>query len=316
MKSKTVLVTGANGYIGNAVAKAFSRAGWKTYGLIRRADAAADLAQHEIFPVIGSPEDLSFLEQTNGAVFDVVVSNTEDMRDPGAHLEKVGAMFDAIVKRSVAAGVEPLVMFSSGCKDYGWMKEKHGDAGLSPQTELSPLQPIPLLVPRCDFGEKLLDRSRTSYDAVVLRPTIVYGLSSSHYGKVFELAEESSTKLRLLAEPGAIMHSCHVDDCAEAYVALAEHPDRQAVAGQAFNISNDQYETAEILGQALADAYGLELELVAPTADIPLDSVHFLANSWQWISSEKIRKLTGWHERRLPFAEGIRQYRLAFEASR
>ncbi len=44
MKQRAVLVTGANGFIGNAVAKAFCRAGWKTFSLIRRNEAAADLA--------------------------------------------------------------------------------------------------------------------------------------------------------------------------------------------------------------------------------------------------------------------------------
>ena len=35
MKPETVLVAGANGYVGKAVACAFLRAGWVTFGLIR-----------------------------------------------------------------------------------------------------------------------------------------------------------------------------------------------------------------------------------------------------------------------------------------
>lgn len=77
MQQKNVLVTGANGYIGNAVAKAFCRAGWKVYGLVRRQELAGDLARHEIFPLIGSPDDLSFLEQAGDTVFDVLVACTE-----------------------------------------------------------------------------------------------------------------------------------------------------------------------------------------------------------------------------------------------
>ena len=59
---KTVLVTGANGYVGNAVAKAFARAGWRTYGLVRREEAVGDLARNEIQPLVG-PGD--------GAIFDI-----------------------------------------------------------------------------------------------------------------------------------------------------------------------------------------------------------------------------------------------------
>ena len=53
MTQRTVLVTGANGYVGNAVAKAFSRAGWRTYGLVRREGAVGDLARSEIQPLVG-----------------------------------------------------------------------------------------------------------------------------------------------------------------------------------------------------------------------------------------------------------------------
>lgn len=87
-----------------------------------------------------------------------------------------------------------VVIFSSGCKDYGAMKQKHGDSALAPHTEESPLVPSSasaILVPRCTFGARLLDKAETPYDAVVLRPTIVYGLSSSYYGSLFDLAARS-----------------------------------------------------------------------------------------------------------------------------
>ncbi|WP_206665532.1 NAD-dependent epimerase/dehydratase family protein [Jejubacter calystegiae] len=90
MNQKNVLVTGANGYIGNAVAKAFSRAGWKVYGLIRRPELAQELARQEIFPVVGSPENLTFMAQISDVAFDVIVSNTEiSMTPPGILLKFV-----------------------------------------------------------------------------------------------------------------------------------------------------------------------------------------------------------------------------------
>jgi nucleoside-diphosphate-sugar epimerase len=317
---KTVLVTGANGYIGNAVAKAFSRAGWKTYGLIRKPKDAADLAMDEIHPVVGSPEDLAFLEQTDGAVFDVVVSNTEDRKDPAVHLQKVRLMVDEVVRRSQKGGVRPFIMFSSGCKDYGMMSQKHGDAGLAPHTESSPMNPPAQLAARKDFGIALLADSGDAYDATVLRPTIVYGHSSSHYGSLFELAAESKSVLRLAADPNAIMHSLHVDDCADAYVALAEHPKRNEIAGEAFNISNTMYETAQQVGEALAKSCGLTVEFVTPvektTAQAVHSSAHSLANFWQWVGSDKIRRVTGWTERKTTFTDGIDEYRLAYEATK
>lgn len=320
MESRNVLVTGANGYVGNAVAKAFRRAGWTTYGLVRRADSVHDLELHEIRTIVGSVEDPEVSSHVPDLKFDVIVSNT--ITDGTDHFVKVRALIESLAQRSKSIGGRPLVMYSSGCKDYGDTPFRHGDPRLKPHTEETPLNPPGPLAPRSDFGMFLLGGDHLTYDATVLRPTIVYGGSSSHYGTLFSHAEESTSRMVLPAIPDAVMHSLHIDDCAEAYVALAEHPDRQAVAQQAFNIANSTYETAAEIGQALAQSYGLELEFrdrpSSPTAseDEFVHDTSTLTNFWQWVGSDKIRALTGWAERRQPFAVGIDEYRLAFEAHR
>lgn len=311
---RTAFVTGANGYIGNAIAKAFNRAGWKTYGLIRNEKDAPDLALNEIHPVIGSPADLTFLKQTEGVVFDVIISNTEDWSDMSGHLKQVKTMIEKIAEMSYSAGVRSLVMFTSGCKDYGMMDKKYGDEGLAPHTESSPMNTPAQLLPREQYGTYLLEQKNALYDAVVLRPTIVYGHSSSHYGPLFELASQSEKTLKLIADPHAIMHSLHVDDCAQAYVMLAEYSDRQKIVQQAYNISNQHYETAQQIGEALAASYDLELEFEAPIDEIDITTVHGLANFWQWVGSDKIRQDVGWQETKTTFIDGINEYRLAYEA--
>ena len=50
-----VLVFGASGFIGNAVAKAFSRAGHLTYGQSRSESNARSFAADEIIPLICDP---------------------------------------------------------------------------------------------------------------------------------------------------------------------------------------------------------------------------------------------------------------------
>ena len=51
--SSTVFVTGATGFIGNVVAKAFKRQGYTVYGLARSAEKGRALERDEIIPVIG-----------------------------------------------------------------------------------------------------------------------------------------------------------------------------------------------------------------------------------------------------------------------
>ena len=80
MARKAVLVTGANGYIGNAVARAFVRAGWITYGLIRSTSSSVSLAAEEIIPVIASIDDLpshKAIQDSLPATLDAIVSTTE-----------------------------------------------------------------------------------------------------------------------------------------------------------------------------------------------------------------------------------------------
>lgn len=75
------------------------------------------------------------------------------------------------------------------------------------------------------------------------------------YRSLFDLAARSRDVLTIVGNPHGIMHSCHVNDCADAYVALADHPDRSAIANQAYNISNQHHETAREVGEALARSY-------------------------------------------------------------
>jgi nucleoside-diphosphate-sugar epimerase len=319
-----VLVTGANGYIGNAVAKAFNRAGWETYGLIRRAADAADLAQSEIHPIIGTPQDLSLTNDQEYCVFDVVVSNTEDWSDYEGHFGHVKDMLIHIGTQNWEnARVRTLVLFSSGCKDYG-MTGKHGDADLAPHTESSPLNVLPILRARTKSAVGLLEDGNNSnlpFDVVVLRPTNVYGYGSSYYGSLFAWADKAkkdgNKMLRVPADPNTIMHSAHVDDCALAYLSLAEHPSRDEIKGQAFNISNTRYETVRDVCEALAKSYGLSVEYEKPGRfeNIVPGMIEAVVQYSQWVSSDKIRQLTGWKEQRDYFATGIAQYRMAFEAA-
>jgi nucleoside-diphosphate-sugar epimerase len=316
-----VLVTGANGYIGNAVAKAFTRAGWNTYGLIRRIEDAAGLAQNEIHAIIGTPETLISSDNADDGVFDVVVSNTEDWSDYDAHFQQVKALLTHIGQRTwESARVRTLVLFSSGCKDYG-MTGRHGDANLSPHTEASPLDSFPLLLPRTRSAASLLDDANSlPFDVVVLRPTNVYGYGSSYYGPLFAWAESAKNDggvLQVAADPNTIMHSAHIDDCALAYLKLAEYPRRDEIKGQAFNISNSRYETTRDVCEALAKSYGLSVEYKDPKPfeNIVPGMIEAVLQYSQWVSSDNIRQLTGWEEKRAHFASGIAEYRMAYEAA-
>ncbi|CAG9972524.1 unnamed protein product [Clonostachys byssicola] len=324
----TAFITGANGYIGAAVCKAFIRAGYRVFGLVRRPESAADLIRNEIIPVVGSLDDLSFLEQlyTQAPTFDVIINNIEGFGDYEVLFTKISALVKELATKSNAGGVKPLLLWSSGCKDYP-LSPFHGDAGLAPLTEESPiLSALPPARVRAETSLRVFDLHEL-VDAIILRPTSVYGYSSSYYGFVLDHVKNEKARganvLRIPGNPNSVMHSLHVDDCAEAYVSLAQHPRREEVAGQAFNISGYRYETAGETAAALAQEYGLSggVEFVpvedAQGKDSKLENQGALSLVFyfsQWIGSDKIRKVTGWTDKRGLFCENLHVYRLAYEA--
>lgn len=322
----TVLVTGANGYIGNAVARAFTTAGYKTYGLIRSPTSAASLSAAEITPIIGSANDLSFLPALYNytKTFDIIVTASEDWNDWLAHYNATIHLLRDLAKTSLENGVRSLVIFTSGCKDYG-MTPFHESAGLAPHTEVSPLNPPSFLRVRTENALGVFNHT-DFFDGVVTRPSTMYGLTSSYYKVLFEAAEAAAAEggvLHFPADENSIMHGTHVSDVAAAYLAIAEAP-RGVVKGQVYNISGRRYETLREVGDALAAEYeGVQKVSYTPGAKFE-EGGDFLgkgilmsvAGFSQWVGSEKLRTETGWKDVRGLFSEEVGIYRRAFEASR
>lgn len=323
-RPRSVLVTGANGYIGNAVARAFVRAGWTTFGLVRSPSGSHALALEEILPVIGSIDDSTshehILKQLPSNI-DSIVSVTEDHSDYVRHYNNIIALLRRISASNSASGVKPLVIFTSGCKDYGVGPHFDNDPKLSPHTEESPINPPAFAKLRAEYALKIFEH-KDAFLPVLVRPTNVHGKSSSYYGIFFEVANkaaEADKPLVIPSRPDGICHSMHVDDCGDAYVAIASHTNQNLVSGETFNISARKYETVLQLGESLVSEYGISkgVEFGDSTAAAPdHDWPPMLVDFPQWTGSEKLRRVTGWSDHRPLFTESLHVYRVAFEAAK
>ncbi|KAK7975502.1 hypothetical protein PG990_007314 [Apiospora arundinis] len=321
---RSVLVVGANGYIGFAVCRAFVRAGWRVFGLVRRAEVASSLYAAEVTPIIGSLSEESLPQRLYdyATTVDAIVGCAEPT-DYTSYFQQLTALIRHVAETSNKNGVRPLVLLSSGCKDYG-TTDVDGAPGLAPHTETSPINPPTILASRAATSTKIFELNDV-VDAAVLRPTNVYGYDSSYYGLVFDyasrVAADGAETLSIGSHPGSIMHALHVDDCAEAYVALVERAPRENVNGQCFNISACKYETARDVLTALAKEYKFpggavfkhgSAERSGPDGDPALTAVFGFS---QWVDSRKIRDCTGWTEKRMLFSEDLHVYRMAYEAA-
>jgi nucleoside-diphosphate-sugar epimerase len=313
MPCRTVLVIGGNGFLGSAVAKAFSLAGWTTYGLIRSQKSASSLLRNEVIPVIGSATDPSFLSTL--PAFDVVVSTTEDINNYLPHFNDTVSLLKIIAKR---ANKKLLVLFTSGCKDYG-TTAKHGEAGLAPHTEENPPNPPKLVANRTKHSITIFDH-KDEFDAVLLRPTTLYGYSGSYYAPFFIMAQQARSSgtgtLTINGHPNAILHGTHVDDVAAAYLAIALAP-RAEVAGQTYNISSHRYETLEEIRDVMEKSYGVKIAFKEPEKgerkEDKKDFLSYLIDFPQWVGSDKLRERTGWVDQKQLFSEGFELYRKVYE---
>ncbi|KIW20035.1 hypothetical protein PV08_00610 [Exophiala spinifera] len=314
MPAKTVLVTGANGFIGYAVCRAFALAGWTTYGLMRSDRSIPELLKEEIISIIGSAADPAFVADL--PPIDVVVCCSGDPSNFGAHFKEMTSLIQILSKVAQSKGHgKPLAIISSGCKDYG-MTPRHGDPSLAPHTEESPLN-FPAILGERAIGALDMMKYTDDFDCVVTRPTTLYGRSSSFYGFMFLLAEQAKSNsdgvLSITSDANAICHGTHVDDVAAAYVAIAEAP-RAVVAGQAYNISSHRYETLGEIVAAMEKAHGIKVEYVdSDGVDKDSYAINALFNFPQWVGSEKIREHTGWKDKKPLFHEGYDVYRKAYE---
>ncbi|GKT47557.1 uncharacterized protein ColSpa_07738 [Colletotrichum spaethianum] len=316
---------------------------------------------NEVIPIVG---DLADTENTLRDIlsyssrWDVIVTCTEPGKtDKVAEAEHWNALFKLVVgltetsNQVASASPEfrrPYVLWSSGCKDYGTTRFL-GDPDLRPHSETSSLDAPAPIRGRTDAALKALELAQNSrsggspgFDVAIVRATPIYGYSASYFGAAFEYASyaknaKSSNEsiadgqtLDFAADAETILHSLHVDDCADAYVALATTALLDNVNGKGnanvaegvFNVSGRRYETLREVGMALAAEYGF---LGGARFGLSLDEISGPINDltgqlvfgWsQWVASDKIRAVTGWTDKRPLFSENLRVYRLAYEAAK
>ncbi|KAK1977277.1 hypothetical protein LZ30DRAFT_548100, partial [Colletotrichum cereale] len=235
----SVLVIGANGFLGLAICRAFLRAAapatldypganptlcpFRVYGLVRRSSAAHELSVNEVVPIVG---DIADTERTLRDIlsrsprWDVIVTCTEPTKtDPVAEAEHWNALLHLVVGLAEASNQgaaaadsspearRPYVLWSSGCKDYGTTR-LDGDPELRPHSEASPLDAPTPIRGRTDAALKALElaensrgRGSSGFDVAILRATPVYGYSGSYFGAAFEYASRAKDVAKVAAEP-------------------------------------------------------------------------------------------------------------------
>ncbi|MDA8174291.1 MAG: NAD-dependent epimerase/dehydratase family protein [Nitrospiraceae bacterium] len=282
-----VFITGASGYIGFNVARAFRRAGHEVWGLIRNAAKAGRLLKAEISPVLGNmrePESYKPIAETCG----VLVHAAMEMGAEAAMLDSLTV--DALISTAKKGACPKTFIYTSGC----WV---YGNTGNVLVDETSPLRPPRLVSWRPQVEQKVLGAKEVR--ALVLRPGCVYGKGQRLLSSWFSGAVSGS----LLVTGGLNRWAMvHVDDLAQGYLRAAE----SGFSGQIFNLTDQSRWTVQEVVEAIAAAANYKTHInyvqVSDAVSRMGDIAECLALD-QNIDSAKARGMLGWVPRHRGFCD-------------
>jgi nucleoside-diphosphate-sugar epimerase len=278
-----VLLTGATGYIGSAVAEALQRAGHEVVGLAR-SDASAERLQARGISMrrgdLKEPQSLTEAARDAEAVVHTALTNDADA--PEADRATVEAILQAL------EGTGKPFIYTSGI----WV---YGNTGEAAADEERPLDPTPLVAWRPANEQLVLDAARRGVRAIVIRPAIVYGRGGGIPASLVQAAREKAT-VRFVGEGSNRWPQVHVDDLADLYVRALE----RAPAATLLNASSGPSVRVREVAEAASRAGGA----AGRTESWPLEEARRTLGPYadalaldQQVSGEKAMKLLGWTPR-------------------
>jgi nucleoside-diphosphate-sugar epimerase len=240
---RRVFVTGAGGYLGSAIAARLARAGNEVWGLTRTEEKGKALAAAGVQPVIG---DFEHPEAFHGPLknADVAVHVAADSKESAVTDQRA---LDAI-RHAAQDGRVRRVLYTSGV----WV---HGDTGGRVADESTPLAPLPIVTWRAAHEDVVMDFTEFDVDAIVLRPTIVYGETRGMLGRYFAEGRDQKT-VTCPGDGSQYWGLVHRDDVAEGYALALEHGQR----GERYLLTDESQFTARQIFEAIAKATGAELK--------------------------------------------------------
>ncbi len=228
-----ILVTGATGYIGGAVAQALLRTGHAVLGLARSETAAAKLRRAGIAPIAGDFLNPDSLEKAainvDGVISAASVGSLEGSPETFARdREAVRALI-----RALKGSGKPLI-FTSGSAVIGVFNDGEATAQIFDENVVLPLPESvfapasanvpPMLV--AGFGAAMAARVGTERDVIgasgvrgiVVRPGLIYGEGGSYDLPKLINAARANGGVAPHAGSGGTLHSyIHLDDLANLY---------------------------------------------------------------------------------------------------
>lgn len=256
-QQETVLVTGATGFTGGALARRLRREGHTVRALVRSASRAQDLGDIGVELIEG---DLTRSDDVDRAVAGCervyhIAATFRTAGHPDTYYADVNVggtanVLSAARKHDVARTVH--------CSTVG----VHGHVSRIPSDETAPYNPGDIYQETKLEGELLAQAAMAEGQPVsIVRPAGIYGPGDLRFLKLFKTVHRRT--FRMFGSGVVPYHFTYIDDLVDGIVLCGEHP---AAVGEVFIIAGDDYVSLNELIRMVADAVGVK----PPRGHLPL----------------------------------------------
>ncbi|MFB4317825.1 NAD-dependent epimerase/dehydratase family protein [Actinomadura sp. 21ATH] len=205
-----ILIVGARGYVGSAVAERLSAKGHEVVELVR---PGGDRPEGPYERRLGDLTDPGSLTAAVTPDIDAVIDLATPTGDAATDAAAIAALTNPL------GGTGRAFVYTSGV----WVL---GATGAAAAHEDMPTNPIPIVGYRPGIERQVLATAQDGVRATVIRPGIVHGRGGGIPALLVDLARKHGAP-RIVADPAVRWPMVHIDDLADLFATVAE----QAPAG-------------------------------------------------------------------------------------
>ncbi len=262
--SKRVMVTGATGFTGGALAKKLTERGDQVVALVRKTADVSALADLGVSLVYGDISDADAVARTAKGC-DIIYHIAAVYRTAGHPDEYYEAINVGGVQNVIDAALLHKVGRTVHCSTIG----VHGDIEEIPSNENSPFNPGDIYQRTKLDGEELFANAMANgLSGSIFRPGAIYGPGDLRLLKMFKQIKRGF--FPLFGGGSNLYHLSYIDDLTDGIILCGEHP---AAVGERFILCSNEYGTLKDLGATIAKHLGVK----APTFAPPIAPLMFAA---------------------------------------